>query len=86
MANYSSRYIADYTTLTTPLGDLIKKNKQFVWQKKHQDAFRKIKQALTTLLPWLSLTSLKTSLTVDASPVGISEILSQNTKNRDDSK
>ena len=28
----------------------------------------------------------ETSLTVDASPVGISAILSQNTKNRDDSK
>eukprot|EP00795_Rhopilema_esculentum_P005121 gene5121-biopygen179 len=39
MANYSSKYIPNYSTITAPLRDLIKKNSIFSWKKEHHNAF-----------------------------------------------
>ena len=78
MVNYSSRYIADYATITEPLRALTKKNSRFIWNTAHQEAFDNLKEALTHA-PVMSYFDVKknTFLTVDASPVGISAILSQ---------
>ena len=61
MANYSSKYIRNFATITAPLRELTKK-----------------KQALTSA-PCMSYFDNRkdTYVTVDASPVGISAILSQ---------
>ncbi len=45
MANYSSRYIANFATITAPLRELTKKNTQFEWQDIHQKAFEKLTSA-----------------------------------------
>ena len=87
MANYSSRYIPDYATITEPLRALTKKNAHFVWNKAQQEAFSKLKEALTSapVMHYFD-TKKETLLTVDASPVGISAILSQKDNGSDNSR
>ena len=79
MTNYcGSRFVQDYATLTHELRELTKKNVQFVWLEKHQQAFHKLQQALTEM-PVLQYFNpkLQTEVVVDASPVGLSAILVQ---------
>ena len=85
MANYSSRYILDYATITEPLRVLTKKNARFVWNDSQQEAFSKLKEALTRA-PVMHYSKKETLLTVDASPVGISAILSQKDSGSDYSR
>ena len=40
MANYSSKYIANFAKISAPLRDLAKKNTPFEWTNKHQTALR----------------------------------------------
>ena len=85
MANYSAKYIPNFATITDPLRELTKKNSNFRWDKVHQEAFDKLKKALVTA-PVMSYfdRSKDTILTVDASPVGISGILAQQSKGTDE--
>ena len=78
MANYSSKYIRNFATITAPLRELTKKNVRFEWSATHDAAFETLKQALTSA-PCMSYFDKHkdTYVTVDASPVGISAILSQ---------
>ena len=84
MANYSSKYIRDFATLTAPLRELTRKDVRFEWTQKHQAAFEKLKTTLATA-PCMSYFDKKkeTFVVVDASPVGVSVILSQKPKSRD---
>ena len=84
MANYSSKYIRDFATLTAPLRDLTKKDVRFEWTQTHQTAFEKLKTTLA-IAPCMSYfdKNKQTFVTVDASPVGISGILSQKPRNGD---
>ena len=84
MANYSSKYIRDFATLTAPLGELTKKDVRFEWTQKHQAAFEKLKTTLATA-PCMSYfdKTKETFVVIDASPVGISPILSQKPGNCD---
>ena len=87
MANYSSQYIPDFATLTAPLRELTKKNARFVWNTAHEHSFKKLTAALATS-PCMAYfdKDKQTSVVVDASPVGLSAILSQNTPGHDDHK
>ena len=78
MANYSSKYIHNYATVTSPLHELTKKNVRFAWTDAHKKAFTQLKDALIVapVMAYFDL-SKDTTVTVDASPVGISAILSQ---------
>ena len=78
MANYSSKFIKDYATITEPLRELTRKNTRFTWTHKHQAAYDKLKHALLNS-PVISHfdTSKETFILVDASPVGLSAILAQ---------
>ena len=80
MANYSSKYIRNYATITSPLRELTKKNVRFSWTEIHQNAFTKLKDALIAapVMGYFDI-SKSTTITVDASPVGISAILAQGT-------
>ena len=80
MANYSSKYIRNYATITSPLRELMKKNARFSWTEIHQNAFTKLKDALIAapVMGYFDI-SKSTTITVDASPVGISAILAQGT-------
>ena len=84
MANYSSKYIRDFATLTAPLRELTRKDVRFEWTQKHQAAFEKLKTTLATA-PCMSYFDKKkeTFVVVDASPVGVSAILSQKPKSGD---
>ena len=85
MANYSHKYIRDFATITAPLREPTKKNVHFKWEQKHSKAFEKLKDELTKA-PVMAYfdTKKETILTVDASPVGISAILSQKVKGQKD--
>ena len=85
MANYNCKYIPDYATISTPLRELTKKNAHFQWQAEHQQAFQKLKNAITSV-PVMAYFDTKkdTVITVDASPVVISAILAQKKPNHDD--
>ena len=85
MANYSRKCIKDFATITVPLRELTKKNVPFKWERKHSEAFVKLKDELTKA-PVMAYfdTKKETILTVDASPVGISAILSQKVKGQKD--
>ena len=85
MVNYSAKYIPYFATTTSPLRKLTKKNAHFRWETAHQEAFNKLKAALTTA-PVMSYfdNSKVTILTVDASPVEVSGILAQQTKDDGD--
>eukprot|EP00794_Sanderia_malayensis_P000736 gene736-biopygen16 len=48
MVNYSSKYIANFATIATPLRELTKTGVVFNWEKSHQTAFAQLKSALTT--------------------------------------
>ena len=78
MANYSSKFIKDYATITEPLRELTRNNTRFTWTHKHQAAYDKLKHALLNS-PVMSHfdTSKETFILVDASPLGLSAILAQ---------
>jgi hypothetical protein len=84
MANYSSKYIRDFATLTAPLRDLTKKDVRFELTQTHQTAFEKLKNTLA-ISPCMSYfdKNKQNFVTVDASHVGISGILSQKPRNGD---
>jgi hypothetical protein len=87
MANYSSKYIANFSTITAPLRELTKKNAQFEWKDIHQKAFEQLTTALSSAQCMAYFDTQKdTYVTVDVSPVGISAILSQKTKGMEDDK
>ena len=87
MANYSSRYIPNYATISEPLRVLTKENSRFTWTSSHQTAFDQLKRALTCdpVMSYFDTTK-DTFITVDASPVGISAILTQKGADTDTSK
>ena len=84
LVNYCSRFIRDYSTLTDPLRDLTKKHTKWKWTTEHQDAFDKLKDALTSseVLAFYNPNA-ETKLIVEASGVGLGAILCQ--KQDDDS-
>ena len=87
MANCSSKYIANFATITIPLRDLTKKNAKFQWTETHQKAFNDLTKASSSAQCMAYFDKEKeTCVTADASPVGISAILSQKTKEMNDEK
>jgi hypothetical protein len=48
MANYSSQYIPNFATITSPLRLLTKNDTPFVWTTVHKNAFDNLKAALTS--------------------------------------
>ena len=81
MTNYVSRFIPRYSTITAPLRKLTKAGVEWEWTKSQQDAFETLKQVLTGDLVMAYFDPQKeSSLMVDASPVGLAAILSQEGK------
>ena len=78
MAIYSAQFIPDFATITEPLRQLTHKDSKFKWVSEHEDAYQKLKTALVNS-PVMSYfdTNNETIILVDASPVGLSAILSQ---------
>ena len=82
MANFCARFIPNFADIAEPLRRLTHKNATFVWRQEHTVAFERIKELLTSK-PVIAYFDVKkdTSLIVDASPIGISAILTQSTAN-----
>ena len=74
MANYSSKFIRNYATSTALFRELTRKNTRFTWTSKHQAAYE-------TVMNHFDI-SKETSVLVDASPVGLSAILTQKDPNQ----
>ena len=47
-SNYYRRFIKDFATVAKPLHELTKKDEEFAWNEKRQEAFEKLKEALTS--------------------------------------
>lgn len=78
MTQYLARFIKGYAGLTSPLRELTRKNVDWNWGVKHDEAFAKIKGALTetTVMRYFD-PKLDTELAVDAGPCGLGAILTQ---------
>ena len=78
VAQYSAKFIQDYSTITEPLRTLTHKNTNFKWDTPQQTAFDTLKKVLCTH-PVMSYFDVKkhTEIVCDASPVGTSVILAQ---------
>ena len=87
MATYCAKFIPHFSDLSAPLRALIRKNSQFSWTPEAQQPFDNIKQALTsdTVIAYFDKNK-ETELFTDASPTGLSAILSQKTPDKDDRK
>ncbi|XP_047475992.1 uncharacterized protein LOC125029857 [Penaeus chinensis] len=80
LTGYYRHYIPDYATIAAPLYELIKKSQpnNVRWEICHEDAFNKLKEALSTR-PILKLPDMSKDfvLQVDASEVGLGAVLLQ---------
>lgn len=78
MVQYSSRFIDNFATITEPLRSLTKQSTPWTWTEAHDNAFDTIKRALSdkTTLAYFDPKKY-TDIHVDASPVGVAGILSQ---------
>lgn len=79
MANYCSRFIPDFATVTEPLRKLTRKGTTWEWGTEQESAFNHLKELLTsnTVMAYFDPKK-NTELIVDASPVGLGAILLQN--------
>ena len=85
MATYCAKFIPNFSDVTKPLRELTKKNAHFTWGDQQVQAFQKVKDLLTsdTVMAYFD-NHKKTELVTDASPYGLSAILSQHTVRQDD--
>lgn len=78
MANYCSRFIRDFTSISAPLCILTRKNVQWKWGPTQEAALSAINDSLTSDTTMSYFYPEKgTELIVDASPVGLGAILYQ---------
>ena len=79
MTQYVSRFIPNYATTTEPLRNLTKKDTDWKWTEQEIKAFEDLKGALSNT-PVMSYFDQRqdTTILVDASPVGVGAILTQN--------
>ena len=77
LVNYCAKFIPDLATLLTPLRSLMKRNTRWVWEDEHETAFNNIKRMLTTEAMAYFNKEWRSELTTDASPTGLSAVLSQ---------
>lgn len=81
MANYCSRFIKDFASISAPLRTLTRKDAQLEWGPDQAAALRAIKDGLTsdTTMSYFDPNK-ETELTINASPVGLGAILYQKVK------
>ena len=82
MTNYCSRFIPKYSDITAPLRELTRDGTTWHWDTEQNEAFDKLKQILMAK-PTLSYfdPQRQTEILTDASPVGLSAILTQRDDN-----
>ena len=77
IATYCAKFILNFSNVSQPLHELTRKDSLFRWKEKHETSFKRIKQLLTsdTVVAYFDQTK-KTELVMDASPWGLSAIIS----------
>nr|KYP34891.1 Transposon Ty3-I Gag-Pol polyprotein [Cajanus cajan] len=82
LASFYRRFVPNFSTLASPLNDLVKKNVEFIWREKQENAFITLKHKLTHT-PLLALPDFSKTfeLECDASGVGIGAVLLQGKNN-----
>ena len=87
MATYCAKFIPNFSDLTEPLRELTKKNVPFKWSSRHAQSFNAVKAALMseTVMAYFDKTK-QTELITDASPFGLSAILTQKSSGSVDRK
>ncbi|CAB4020398.1 Transposon Tf2-9 poly [Paramuricea clavata] len=78
MVTYCAKFIPNFSDLTEPLRELTRKDVPFCWTSRHAKSFNAVKAALTsaTVMAYFDQTK-ETELITDASPFGLSAILTQ---------
>ncbi|XP_036348039.1 uncharacterized protein K02A2.6-like [Rhagoletis pomonella] len=78
VVNFYRKFIPNMSTIASPLYELLKNNKKFVWTPECSNAISNLKEALKSdrCLGHFS-SNCRTRLTVDASPIGLGAVLSQ---------
>jgi hypothetical protein len=78
LANYFRRFLQGYSNMVVPLTNLIRKDKRWEWTAECQEAFEKVKHALTNA-PVLAPPELGKpfEMVLDASGVGLGAVLLQ---------
>ena len=78
MVSYCHQFVQNYSTISSPLRKLTCKQQPFVWGEEQKKAFQELKDALIQAETMAFYNpSAETRITVDASPVGLGAILSQ---------
>jgi hypothetical protein len=78
LAGYYRRFVEGFSRIANPITELQKKNKKFVWIEKCAEAFRRLKELLTTT-PILKVPDMDTDFLVctDTSKEGLGGVLMQ---------
>jgi hypothetical protein len=78
LAGYYRRFVEGFSKIANPITELQKKNKKFVWTEKCVEAFRRLKELLTTT-PILKVPDMDVDFLVctDASKEGLGGVLMQ---------
>jgi hypothetical protein len=78
LAGYYQRFVKGFSNIANPITELQKKNKKFVWTEKCVEAFRRLKELLTTS-PILKVPDMDADFLVctDASKEGLGGVLMQ---------
>jgi hypothetical protein len=78
LAGYYRRFVEGSSKIENPITELQKKNKKFVWTEKCTEAFRRLKELLTTM-PILKVPGMDEDFLVctDASKEGLDRVLMQ---------
>nr|KYP59330.1 Retrovirus-related Pol polyprotein from transposon 17.6 [Cajanus cajan] len=78
LASFYRRFVPNFSTLASPLNELVKKDVVFLWQEKHNLSFQKLKKKLTQA-PVLALPDFSKTfeLECDASGLGIGVVFSK---------
>lgn len=80
LANYVSRFIPDFATIVAPLRTLTHQSTTWQWGKKEQSAFKELKEKLSSEVMAQFNPAKSTKVLVDASPVGLGAVLTQEEK------
>jgi len=78
LASFYRRFVPNFSSLASPLNELVKKDTPFCWAEKHEQAFQRLKAQLTNA-PILALPNFAKTfeLECDTSVVGIDVVLLQ---------
>ena len=87
LMNYFKRFIPQYSTLTHPLRQLLRKQTTWSWPEECQAAFETLRDSLSSqsCVGYYDPEK-ETTVYTDASPFGISAVIIQNTPNKGDHK